>query len=323
MNEKTASDYLSPPTSGLNFEEAFVYESDCVYSCAPGMIGSYSDNSFFIVTRELNNPGPFDQSERIVKFNLEDGSSTENIYSHTDLVSKQLHIVDNKLVVIGGQYVNTYNLDFSGDPTTTMHGKLLTRFGMAVQDDIAYIVGGDYNTDPNTNLPIDADKIFGWNLNTQTLSSIATMPAQRFGARSSIINNKLYVFGGTAEFDNYPAHNTIFIHDLESGTVETLNLPYEPDYTHVDKRENLIYVVGHIIIRDGDGFIQDRIVRFGVFNTTTNTYTDIDTNIDDNDTTSTIHGMCVFNNKMYMIYGNEDTMGTTYPQYSVMSADLE
>jgi len=318
MNQKTADDYLSAPSSSLNFVEEFVYESNGVSCCSPGMIGSYTENSFYVVTREDDLvDGNGVPPERIVKFDISSGSVTENLYFQQDFVSKQLHIIDDQLIVIGAQFVNTYNLDLNGDPQTVSHGKSISRYGMAVQDDIAYLIGGDLNDDPMGN-PIDADKIFGWNLDTQTLSNVATMPASRFGARGTIINNKLYVFGGSEDFYSQPAFNTIFVHDLGTGDINTLNLPYEPNFTYVDKRENLIYVAGQI--REEDPLNFD--LRLGVFDTLTGTYTDIVHNLDDSDDNSTIYGMTTFNDKMYVLYGNGETMGANFSEWSIMSVDL-
>ena len=318
LSPKTAADYASPPTSGLNFTEAFIYESNSVSSHAPGMIGSYSDNSFYIVNREdeLNtgNGAP----ERIVKYNLDDNTTLESLYFQSDFVSKQLHIQNNQLIALGGQNVNTYNLDFTGDPTTNTHGKMLSRHGVAVLDDDMYIVGGDLNN-------VESDKIFKWSITNQTLNEVATMPAARSGARATIVDGKLYIFGGTQEFFGQPAENSIFVYNLSTNSFEdTITMPQGLNFSFVDRYQNLIYVAGQIRLdNDNDGTIDDINIYFGVLNTENNTFQELTSNLDDSDTLTAIHSMCVFNNKMFVIYGaNGIDNGGQFLEWSIMSADL-
>ncbi|MFK5983249.1 MAG: hypothetical protein QM499_10065 [Flavobacteriaceae bacterium] len=53
LNNKTSEDYPNIPESTLNFIEVFTFESNGIFNRAPGMIGSYSDNSLFIVTEKM------------------------------------------------------------------------------------------------------------------------------------------------------------------------------------------------------------------------------------------------------------------------------
>ena len=323
LGEKTAEDYITPPENGLIFSEVFTFESDGVSCCAPGMIGSYSDNSLFVVTREdaLNDGN--ENPERIIKFDLETNSVTENLFFNGDFVSKQLHIINNQLVVIGGQYVNTYNLDFAGNPTSTLHGLSLTRFGMSVQGDDAFIVGGDLNTDPNTGEYLDPEKIYKWNIPNQSLSFVADLPEGRYGARSAVVNDKLYVFGGVVQWLVSEAQNTIYIYDTETGAIEEQQMTSVAEYTYVDKFQNLIYVGSRTDIDDPNGDFVSRDFFLGSFNTENNTYQEISTNLPTDDPFNAIHGLCVFNNKIYVLFGAfGEENGGELKTWRIFSADL-
>ncbi|MDC7994020.1 Kelch repeat-containing protein [Altibacter sp. HG106] len=318
MGEKTSEDYAAPPTGGLTFSSSLTFESGGIRGFAPGMIGSYSDNSLFFVTREDGLNDGTASPERIIKFNLDEGTTEDNLYFNADFVSKQLHIIDNELVVIGGQNVNTYPLDLSGDPTTNAHGLQITRHGMAVQGDVAYIIGGDLN-----NPPVNGNKVFGYDLTTQTTAEVATLPENRYGARASIVNDKLYIFGGTVDQFGETALNTLYIQDFASGSLTTETMTTGAHYTFVDKFENLIYVAGQIDVRDGSGVIVGNDYFIGVYDTNTGTYEEIPTNLTSGTEFFTIHGMCIFNGNMYIIFGGvgEDN-GGDFPEWEILSAPI-
>ncbi len=308
------------PNSGLNFTEAFTFESDGISGYAPGMIGSNSDNSLFIVTREdgLNNGTT--SPERIIKYNFNSGTLEEKLYFNSDFVSKQLHIINNQLVVIGGQFVNTYNLDFSGATITTTHGLAITRFGMAVTENDTYIIGGDLDIN-NTGI-IEAEKIYKWDIVNQSLSYITDLPEDRFGARATIVNDKLYAFGGTTEFTLNVPNNTIYIYDLNNGSTVIENMNSSAEYTYVDKFQNLIFVAGNSRLFDANDLFLGFETTLAVYDTENNTYTDISHNLDLSDINTTIQGLSVFNNKLYVIYGNGENTGGQFGEWSVMEATI-
>jgi hypothetical protein len=319
LTPKTATDYAMPPSSGLNFTEAFTFESNLTSGNGAGVIGSNSENSLFIVTREddLNNGTA--SPERVIKHNFNTNTDEEKLFFQSDFVSKQLHIQNNQLIALGAQYVNTYNLDLSQDPTSENHGRAYSRHGVAVQDNFMYAIGGCLDGFENS----DCTKIHKWNLDTQTMSEVATLPEPRSGARCTIINNKLYIFGGTEAFFAPPANNTVFVYDIENDSFETLTMPQALDFTFVDRYQNLIYVAGQIRLdTNNDGTIDDNNAYVGVFNTEDNTFQEITTNLDDSDTNSSINAMCAFNNKMYIIYGVGIDNGGDFPEWSVLVADL-
>ncbi len=306
LSNKAPEDYPQVPNSGLNFTEAFTFESDGISGYAPGMIGSNSDNSLFIVTREdgLNNGTT--SPERIIKYNFNSGTLEENLYFNSDFVSKQLHIINNQLVVIGGQFVNTYNLDFSGATITTTHGLAITRFGMAVTENDAYIIGGDLDIN-NTGI-IEAEKIYKWDILNESLSFVTDLPEDRFGARGTIVNDKLYVFGGATEFPPNSSNNTIYIYDLINGAITTESMNTNAEFTYVDKFQNLIFIAGNKRLIQNDLFIGYE-TTLAVYDTENNTYTDISHNLDLSDINTTIWGLSIFNNKLYVISGNGENTG--------------
>lgn len=315
--EKTQVYYATAPQTGLNFTTAFTFESNAISSYAPGMIGSYADNSFFIATRENALNTGSGAPERILKFDISSNTVTENLFYQSDFVSKQLHVIDNKLIVIGGQYVNTYDLNISGDPTTANHGKTLSRFGISVLDNDAYIIGGDLND-------VEGDKVFKWNLDSQTLTEFATLPEPKSGARGTIVNDNMYVFGGSETFFGGTPTNTIYKVGLNnSSSIETFQMNQAIDFTFVQKFQNLIYVAGRIEVRDGSGATIGRESTIGVFNTLDNTYQELTSNLTNASGFDTIHQMCIFNGKMYIIYGNEGTdNGGQFNEWEVLVSDL-
>ena len=320
LNNKAPGDYPNVPSSGLNFSEAFTFESDGISGFAPGMIGSNSDNSLFIVTREdgLNNGTA--SPERVIKYDFSSETLEENLYFNIDFVSKQLHIINNQLVVIGGQFVNTYNLDFSGATTSTTHGLAITRFGMAVTENDAYIIGGDLDQNPTDGI-IEAEKIYKWDILNESLSFVTDLPEDRFGARGTIVNDKLYVFGGATEFPLNSSNNTIYIYDLINGTTVTENMNSNAEYSFVDKFQNLILIAGNKRLIENNLFIGYE-TTLAVYDTKNNTYTDISHNLDLSDINTTIWGLSIFNNKLYVVFGNGENTGGQFGEWSIMAAPL-
>lgn len=314
--EKTQNDYLTPPAV-LNFNPAFTFESNGIDCCAPGMIGSYSANSFFLATREDGLGNGSARPERILKFDIATNTISENLFFQTDFVSKQMHIINNKLIVIGGQYVNKYNLDLSGDPTSANHGKRLSRFGISVLDNDVYIIGGDLND-------VEGNKIFKWNISTQSLSEFATLPEPKSGARGTIVNDHLYVFGGSDAFFSETPTKTIYKVDINNPSqIETFQMNRPIDFTFVQKYQNLIYVAGRIEIRDGSGQTIGRESTIGVFNTLDNTYRELTTDLTNTSGFDTIHQMCLFNGKLYIIYGSQGRdNGGQFPEWDVLVSDI-
>lgn len=302
LSPKTATDYVAPPATGLAFE----FESDLL---APGymgdgnggLIGSYSDNSLFLVHRDDTQATSEGSPERILKYNLTDGTQTENLYYQSDFVTKRLNIIDNQLIAFGGQNVNTYDSDFASTPITFNHGLLLTRFGLAVQDDFAFVVGSDFTTAEPLNSAITR-----FNYLTNELEVLGELPVPRFHAGTELVNNKIYIFGGRNSFVNDIADSDAYIYDIETGSIDTFNLPEAAHNTYAARVENLIYVAYETRIEIGEPgtFDDNRNINFGVYNTLDGSFTVVSDNLDDTDDSSTVHAITIFNGRLYVIYGN-------------------
>ncbi len=327
---KTASDYVQIPTAPLNFTHAFTYASNAVAGFAPGMVGSNSSNSIFIVTREGDMRGETGiNPERVTRFDINSSNQTDKLFFQSDFVSKQLHIIDNKLKVVGGQYINTYDQNLVLEPTTESYdGEIfLSRHGSAVLNDEIYIVGGSLDGTQTM-----GDEIFKWDDINANLSTSATMPETRSGARAEIVQNKIYVFGGTEEFVGQQAKNTIYIYDFETTTLTIEELPVGLHFTYTGKQENLIFVAGQIKSftddADGDGIIDEFITQsdiepyVGVYDTNTNTFTELQTDLNSPEF-ETIHSMAIINGKMYVLYGqSEEIAEGEFQNWDVLVADL-
>jgi len=100
-------------------------------------------------------------------------------------------------------------------------------------------------------------------------------------------------------------------------------MPTNVHYTYVDKFENLIYVAGRIESFDSEGTPLGRSPYLGVYNTEDGSYSELTTDLDQSDDFSTIHGMSIFNGKMYIIYGaNGDDNGGQFPEWKILSTDI-
>ncbi len=312
---KTASDYKSPPSSGLSFNLITTINGPGIGgdgSC--GFIGSYSENSFYVVHRDDTQSDDTGSPERIIKYNLDTGVETENLYYNPDFVTKRLNIIDNELVVFGGNNVNTYPLNPSGDATNTFtHGLQLTRFGFAVQGANGYVVGSNFTVPANSN-------ITRYNYVTNQVDILGELPKARFYGGAEIVNNKLYVFGGRPEFNSDEVDAESFIYNLEDGSIDSFDMPESPTNSYAARFENLIYVAYETRTPAGEPgiFDDDRIINFGVYNTFDDSFIVVSHNLDDSDMFSTVHAITVFNDAIYVIYGSTEED----PVYSIYRASL-
>ena len=314
---------LSTFVLDLEFSPAVTFESAYVYNFgATGMIGSPADNSLFISTRDYlvdseNNTQT--ALERVLKINIDTNSITEKIFEHSDYVTKRLHIEGNELLVFGGQYVNTYNLDLSGgDPTSVSHGKVLTRFGMTELDGSAYLIGGGLNDFP--------EKIYNWNIETETISDFTSLPQGLFQSGGTIVDDYLYIFGGTLTFgDPVPVSTTAYkISMNDPANIETFQLDKAIDVAFAQRVENLIYVAGQIVTADANNNAVAINPIIGVYDTYENTFQELSTNLTNTSGFDTIHQMCILNGKMYIIYGAIGSGGQTegVQEWEILVSDL-
>lgn len=321
LTEKLETDYETVPTGPLNFDTVFTIESNGIAGNSPDMVGSLANNSIYIGTREddLGDPGQT-KPERVIKYDRNTGTLSEKLSFQSDFVSKQLIVNDNKLLVVGAKGVNTYNLDILDEPTRQNYLDFddsigLTRFGTAVADDTVYLVGG------NILFPSLADHIYKFDISTGAISQFAVMPEKRYGARAEIVNDKLYIFGGTETFSAPPAENTIYVYDLHTAELTIETMPTNVDVTFTGKLGRLIYVAGSIMIREGDTVI-DENPYMAVYDTDSGTYTELETNLISWEK-ETIHAMAIFGDKMFILYGQKlAVQDGRLQEWTIRAADI-
>ena len=325
LNEKSENDYKKIPPGTVNFTSAFTFESNGIAGFAPDMVGSLANNSIYISTREDGRQGPTGlRPERIVKYDLTSNLSTEKLYFQSDFVSKQLIINNNKLLVVGAQKINSYDLDIIADPTSSqkyadelgLQSFFVSRNGTAVNNNSVYIIGGSLGDETL------ADRIYKYDIISETMTEFAVMPETRSGARAEIVNNKLYVFGGSKKFFTPPAENEIYIYDLNTAALTIETMPTAVDFTYAGRSGNLIYVAGNKFTWDTTTSSSDEEPYLAVYDTDNGTYTELQTDLMSPGKES-IHAMAVFLNKIYIIYGKRETVDQgTFQTWQVMSASI-
>ncbi len=254
--------------------------------------------------------------ERILKIDLSTNTTKEIFFNQDDYKTKQIHIVDDRLVVVGGSFVNTYDLNLTADPISTSHGKRLSSFGTAILDDDIYIIGGDLTQ-------VESDRIFKWDLNTNSLTEFETLLEPRFGARATIVNDTMYVFGGS-ETPFGEAENTIYeIPMNDPFNIGTFRMDLPAKFSFVQQFENTIFIAASMEQRAENGYLLYRESTIGIFDTHYNTYKEIETNLDNSSGLNTIYQMCILDNKMYIIYGNKE-VNSSGPcnEWEVMVSEL-
>ena len=316
LTTKLASDYASPPSSGLSFSEVGSFEAYAAFAQQGnvGMVGSNPNNSIYLAYRD--DCAENNLRSRVIKLDLATGNITEKRTDINDFFTRKLNIVNNELVLTGGLNVYTYDLDIIDDPIVSPHNAgSLSRFSSATQGDNLYIVGGDLD-DP-------ADKIRLFDRTTGSLNQVATLPTPKVHAGSEILNDKLYVFSGRTEFFNDDtAETTSYIYDINSGSFTSFDFPVTLFNSYAARNQNLIYIVGDT----RDLSTGDVNIWMGVYDTLDGSITEIAHNLDDSDLSSYVHAMTVVDNKIYVAYGDasrfdpDDTC--TALQWSIQAATL-
>lgn len=326
--EKLASDNVSLPTGNfLNFSEVNSFLSEMVPSGSIGFQGSHSDNSLYIATREtgdINSEGI--EPEKIFKLSLETNTFTTNNFFQHDFVTKSIHFIEDNLVIAGGSYINYYNPENIGIPISVAHnanqGYGLTRFGASAVDNLIYISGGDIN--PLEDVDNTGNTVRKFNTLTAQIEDVVPLPQTRYKAGTAIVNDRLFIFGGQLVFNTSDTgESESYILDLDNGSLSSFDLPVPLAFSYTAVYENLIYVGGtKWFDDDGDGNNDNWDIFFGVYNTIDDTFTELDHNLDDSDTSTTIYALTFLNDKLYVVYGLAQI--TTEPEiYYIMEASIQ
>lgn len=306
------------PTS-LDFQFLTDIESSAIgLEQAAGFTGSMASNSLYLAYRASASSGI--QPERVVRYDMDDGSFTTRDFFNSDFVTKELHIINDELKVVGARYVNTYPLDLASDPVSVPHNLTLTRYGSSVVDDNVFLFGGDlmFPTDsasPSTGP--NADKIYRHDQATGQLQEVGALPEPRYWAHGEIVDGKFYIFGGKQAFITNVAEDDIFVHDMTTGENQTLQLPTPMHRTFAARYGQLIYVAGYREIPNADPALTTIETTFGVFDTYAGTFTVIPNTLGLSGK-RTVFGLTIVGDKLYALIG---TWGvTTFSIYNVSLA---
>ncbi len=288
----------------LDFEEVaeFNYEN---LQHATGFFGSNAEDAIYIAFRDTN-PQTQANSEHVLKYELRSGKFIESYFDQTDFVTKRIHVLENELWVIGGEYINKYDLDLTSEPTSIRHGLSVSRFGSALHKKDLYLWGGDLKG-------LFSDHIMKWNETDQYFETIAGLPTPKSWAHGEISGDRLYIFGGQEQFSDTPPNDLIYIYDISQNEIATLNLPQPVFRTFTTLHDQFIYVAGHIENPDDD---QDFDIFFGVYDIQSSQFSEIETSLSDEEY-KTLHQITVVGNQLFALYGD-----AYLPEISIMVADL-
>lgn len=271
----------------FDFQSLGVIDADFL-DMGSGMMGSSSENLLYIAHRSQRDGS----IEKITRFNLSDNTVTARTYGGADFVTKRIHEFGDKLIVVGGSIINTYDRDIFEAPVSVRHGQRLTRFGSFMYEDELYIYGGDLDG-------VDADKIKKWNPVDSTFQTVGTLPEPRFWTNGQVVGDRLYIFGGMQVFQgNDFGEKEIYKVDLQDFSVESLRLPEDYNRTFTATIGTNIFVVGQVWKDTGD-----IATRVGIFDTLDDSFREVTFNLNDVDVSS-VYGLASVGNRLYAIYGD-------------------
>ena len=97
--------------TSLSFEETYAFEANLMGGPHIGMTNSTSENSLFISSRE-NEPSGNTTEEEVFKLNLDTNQLIRKNTSPGGFITKQLTIINDTLVSIGGTEIKFYDSNF-------------------------------------------------------------------------------------------------------------------------------------------------------------------------------------------------------------------
>ncbi len=297
----------SIPTT-LAFEE-LTELPDINLNQAPGFLGDENSSTLIIASRQFNPETGFD-AEKIAKYDASGNLISQIYFDQTDFVTKQLHIVNDELVVVGGLFVNKYDLDLNSAPESRPHLFSMSRFGSIAYQDEIYLWGGDLNE-------VFSDRMYKYDDDLGLFFELAQLPTPKTWAHGEVYDDRIYIFGGQQEFQDTQPEDIIYVYDIGDTAVATLNLPRPVSRTFTASHNNLIYVAGQET--DTDPETEDLDIFFGVYDPVNFTFTEIETDLSD-DGFATVFGMTVLGDGLYVIYGEINNV--TGLGYKLMRADL-
>lgn len=294
----------------LEFKEVTTLEGSNL-DHATGFLGSSKYNSLYIAHRAIFEAST-SQPEKVSRYDLTTNELQSVQFDQTDFLTKQIHLVNDELVVLGGHFINVYTPFLEGPSRSFAHTLAITRFGSVDYQDEIYFWGGDVSFPEQ-----DSDKLYKWNNLERTLEIIAELPTPKTWSHGEVVEDRIYIFGGREQFRDTIPSDIIYIYDIGDTAVASLHLPVPVNRTWTARHDELIYVGGHVTAEDNP---RDNNIFFGVFNTRDFSFREVNLSLSD-DGLSTIYQMTVVGKRLFVLYGEQQNQLQEI-SYSIMEADL-
>ena len=300
----------------LSFEEVYAFEDDLLGGPYIGMTYSSNDNNLFISSRE-NAPAGSTTEEEVFKLSLDSYQLMRKNVSPGGFITKQLTTINDTLVSIGGTEFKFYDTSFEyAGEKSYGNNFTLSKFGIATHNNDTYILGG-YRVDGPSRENKKIRKLRG-NITGNQFEEFINTSETMIGASGAVVNEKLHVFGGAYYENLTEPTNKIFIYPLNNPqSYEEFSMTVKADITFVHKYGEIILVAGHKGL-----YGTDKTSFVGLFDTTTNTFEEIKTNLDSESGTKAIHQMIVKEDKIIVLFGHKASSQLPMSKWSILSADL-
>ena len=300
----------------LSFEEVYAFEDDLLGGPHIGMTYSSNDNNLFISSRE-NAPAGSTTEEEVFKLSLDSYQLMRKNVSPGGFITKQLTTINDTLVSIGGTEFKFYDTSFEYAGEKSYENNFtLSKFGIATHNNDTYIIGG-YSVDGSSRENKKIRKLRG-NITGNQFEEFINTSETMIGASGAVVNEKLHVFGGAYYENLTEPTNKIFIYPLNNPqSYEEFSMTVKADITFVHKYGEIILVAGHKGL-----YGTDKTSFVGLFDTTSNTFEEIETNLDSESGTKAIHQMIVKEDKIIVLFGHKASSQLPMSKWSILSADL-
>ena len=300
----------------LSFEEVYAFEDDLLGGPYIGMTYSSNDNNLFISSRE-NAPAGSTTEEEVFKLSLDSYQLMRKNVSPGGFITKQLTTINDTLVSIGGTEFKFYDTSFEyAGEKSYGNNFTLSKFGIATHNNDTYILGG-YRVDGPSRENKKIRKLRG-NITGNQFEEFINTSETMIGASGAVVNEKLHVFGGAYYENLTEPTNKIFIYPLNNPqSYEEFSMTVKADITFVHKYGEIILVAGHKGL-----YGTDKTSFVGLFDTTSNTFEEIETNLDSESGTKAIHQMIVKEDKIIVLFGHKASSQLPMSKWSILSADL-
>ena len=300
----------------LSFEEVYAFEDDLLGGPYIGMTYSSNDNNLFISSRE-NAPSGSTTEEEVFKLSLDSYQLMRKNVSPGGFITKQLTTINDTLVSIGGAEFKFYDTSFEYAGEKSYENNFtLSKFGIATHNNDTYIIGG-YRVDGSSRENKKIRKLRG-NITGNQFEEFINTSETMIGASGAVVNEKLHVFGGAYYENLTEPTNKIFIYPLNNPqSYEEFSMTVKADVTFVHKYGEIILVAGHKGL-----YGTDKTSFVGLFDTTSNTFEEIETNLDSESGTKAIHQMIVKEDKIIVLFGHKASSQLPMSKWSILSADL-